>query len=119
MNNKGFSLIELLVVLVILSAIISIAIPSITSAVERNKQKTNDKKIEIIISQAEEYASIYKNKIKRDEDNNFCINISSIIEVGLLTQNDIIDTDNNSLDGSVKYNNNTKTYSYNKNKCEV
>ena len=38
LNNKGFTLIELLAVLVILVVIMSIAIPSITSSVERNKE---------------------------------------------------------------------------------
>lgn len=102
-----------------MSAIISIAIPSITSAVERNKKKTNEKKIEIIISQAEEYASIYKNKLKIDNNGSFCINVSDILDKGLLTLDETLDTDNISFSGSVRYDNSTKSYSYNEEKCEV
>ena len=40
-NNKGFTLIELLAVVVILLAITVVAIPSINSLIERNKEKRN------------------------------------------------------------------------------
>ena len=39
MNRKGFTLIELLAVLVILVVIMAIAIPSVTSSIERSKDK--------------------------------------------------------------------------------
>ena len=39
LNKKGFTLVELLVVIVILGVIMSIAIPSITSSIERSKDK--------------------------------------------------------------------------------
>ena len=48
MNNKGFTLIELLAVLVILVVIMSIAIPSITSSVERSKAKQRNEVINIV-----------------------------------------------------------------------
>ena len=41
MNRKGFTLIELLAVLVILVVIMAIAIPSVTSSIERSKDKEN------------------------------------------------------------------------------
>ena len=39
LNKRGFTLIELLAVLVILVVIMAIAIPSVTSSIERSKQK--------------------------------------------------------------------------------
>ena len=39
MNNKGFTLIELLAVLAVMITILLIAIPSISSSIERNKDK--------------------------------------------------------------------------------
>ena len=45
LNNKGFTLIELLGVIVILMAILYLAIPSLTSSVERSKNKQLEKKI--------------------------------------------------------------------------
>ena len=55
LNKIGFTLIELLAVVVILLAISMIAISSISAAIERNKEKQNNAKIEVIIS----YAKLY------------------------------------------------------------
>ena len=55
MNRKGFTLIELLAVLVILVVIMAIAIPSVTSAIERSKDKEKNMKIKLIESEAELY----------------------------------------------------------------
>lgn len=55
LNKKGFTLVELLVVIVILVIIMSIAIPSITSSLDRSKAKQRDAKVELIESAAEIY----------------------------------------------------------------
>lgn len=60
LNNKGFTLIELLGVIVILMAILYLAIPSLTSSVERSKSKQLEKKKELIISAGELYISDIK-----------------------------------------------------------
>ena len=41
-NKKGFTLVELLAVIVILLAISVVAIPSISAGMERSKAKTNE-----------------------------------------------------------------------------
>lgn len=63
LNNKGFTLVELLAVLVILIAIMGVAIPSISSSLERTKDKQNKSRIKIIESAAEQYVTDYKNVI--------------------------------------------------------
>lgn len=93
LNKKGFTLIELLAVVVILLAISVIAIPSISAAIERSKQKTLDRQKDVI----ESYAEIYYDKyMKNTNKNNFCINVS---ELNL----DDSETNDGELDGSVKY----------------
>ena len=62
LNKKGFTLIELLAVLVILVVIMAIAIPSVTSSIERSKQKEYDAKVKLIVSAAELCQDAYKNK---------------------------------------------------------
>ena len=57
LNNKGFTLVELLGVIVILIAILLIAIPSVTSSIERSKNSQLENKKELIISAAELYIS--------------------------------------------------------------
>lgn len=60
-NNKGFTLIELLVVLVLLVVIMSIAIPSVTSSIERSKDKQLEQKIELLSAEGEIYYDAHKN----------------------------------------------------------
>lgn len=60
LNNKGFTLIELLGVIIILMAILYLAIPSLTSSVERSKRKQFEQKKELIISAGELYISDIK-----------------------------------------------------------
>ena len=52
MNKKGFTLIELLAVVVILLVIATIAVSSISAAIERNKEKQNTTKISVIVGNA-------------------------------------------------------------------
>ncbi len=81
MNRKGFTLVELLVVLVILTVIMAIAIPSVTSSIERSKQKQYDSKMEIIISAVDIYIDRHKNSI----DSNSIITIVNLINDDLIT----------------------------------
>lgn len=74
LNKKGFTLIELLAVVVILLAISVIAVSSISSAIERNKAKQNDAKIEVIVSYAKLYYDEHKNTISIGD----CINIEAL-----------------------------------------
>ena len=60
LNNKGFTLVELLGVIIILMAILYVAIPSLTSSVERSKRKQFEQKKELIISAGELYISDIK-----------------------------------------------------------
>ena len=60
-NKKGFTLVELLAVVVILLAISVIAVSSISAAIERNKEKQNDSKKELIVS----YGKLYYDEHKR------------------------------------------------------
>lgn len=62
-NQKGFTLIELLAALVILTAIMGIAIPSITSSLERTKVKQDKIKYKILETAAELYVTDHKNAI--------------------------------------------------------
>jgi len=114
-NKKGFTLIELLAVLVLLLTILLIAIPSITSSVERNKNNMLKKKYDLIEAQAESYVSMYKNSINYQKfisATDFCgINITKIKATGLLTTDDLKDADNKTITGYIIYNNGDYKYS--------
>ena len=74
MNKKGFTLIELLAVVVIMLAISVMAISSISAAIERNKAKQDNAKIEVIVSTAKLYYESHKNSLGTSG----CIPISNL-----------------------------------------
>lgn len=82
LNRKGFTLVELLVVLVILVVIMAIAIPSVTSSMERSKQKQYDSKIELLESAAEIYVDRHKNSV----GSNCIITVEDLVCDNLVTK---------------------------------
>ena len=94
LNKKGFTLVELLAVVVILLAISVIAVSSISAAIERNKVKQDDAKKEIIISYAELYYEEHKNSVR-----DMCINISDL----KLSESESVDADGEEFTGFVRY----------------
>ena len=114
-NNSGFTLVELLVVIVILVIIMSIAIPSVTSSLERSKEKQKNAKIDLIESAAEIYVDRHKNTIT----NGSVITINNLIKEGLLTIEEAKDPFNEkrTLCGHVIYQNNKYTLIENLSGC--
>ncbi len=98
LNNRGFTLVELLVVIVILIAIVSLAIPSITSSMERSKDKINAGKLEVLGSAGELYLSS-KNRSKLSDyyAENCCVKLSTLKDNDYVSDDDLKDADNNSL----------------------
>lgn len=95
-NNKGFTLIELLAVVVIMLAISVMAISSISAAIERNKEKQNAAKIEVI----ESYARLYYEKNKNSlNSKSGCILINKLD----LNDKEKVDANGNTFTGGVRY----------------
>ena len=111
-NNKGFTLIELLAALVILTAIMSIAIPSISSSLERTKGKQDETKQKILESSAELYVTDHKNAIYQNLKNNR--ETSCYITLDLLDtlEENKKDSDGNDLGGVIVFSRNDNTYTY-------
>lgn len=106
LNNKGFTLVELLVVIVILVVIMSIAIPSITSSIERSKDKQKKLKISLIESAAELYVDSHKNSFSSCTSASPCnITVKTLVDDGKITKEEIEDPSNSSstICGYVKY----------------
>ncbi len=95
LNNRGFTLVELLVVIVILIAIVSLAIPSITSSMERSKDKINAGKLEVLGSAGELYLSS-KNRSKLSDyyAGNCCVKLSTLKDNDYVSDDDLKDADN-------------------------
>ena len=112
MNKKGFTLVELLAVLVILLTILLIAIPSITSSVERNKENALKKKHDLIEAATESYVNLYKNDFNYNSfiSGSCKIYISKLKEKGLLTEEDLKNINNEEIKGYVKYEKESNKY---------
>jgi len=100
LNNKGFTLVELIAVLVILVAIMGIAIPNISSSLERTKEKQNQSRYKIIESAAEQYVTdnknaIYSNLASYENSNSCYIQINKLSTY--LSTDEMEDSDGNSL----------------------
>jgi len=90
-------MIELLGVLVILVTIILVAIPSITSTMERNKHRTEEQKTKTIASALEVYASTYKSDIGYEEflTGSCGVKIQTLIDKDLLTLDELKNNNGN------------------------
>ena len=108
-NNKGFTLVELLAVIVILLAISVIAIPNITASLERNKNKMSESQKKLIASSAELYISENKNTITYYSsfvEGTCCLSINTLESTGYLSSDDLKDANGNVISGYINYINN-------------
>ncbi len=103
MNNRGFTLIELLAALVILTAIMGIAIPSISSSLERTKKKQDDSKHVIFESAAELYVTDHKNSVYNILDGNSVNSCYISLDKLDLSEENLKDSDGNSFTGAVVF----------------
>jgi len=114
-NNKGFTLVEVLAVLVILSIIMAIAIPSITSSLERSKEKQDESKYKMLESFAEIYVADHKNAIYKNLGESYyeCwIDIDTLKNGGYLIDDANIDSNNEEIVGGIHFNRQNNSYTY-------
>ena len=118
-NNKGFTLVEVLAVLVILSAIMAIALPSITSSMERNKSKQDESKKEMLASFAEIYVANHRNSLynwmSANSKEECYIEVTTLKNEGLLSDDADKDSNGNWLNGNIYFNRTKNLYVYSDN----
>ena len=114
--RKGFTLVELLAVIIILGFVGSIAVVSVNLSLKKSKEtlsKTQLKKVE-------EAAEVYYLK-EGMSTNVTCVSIDTLIDKGYIELSSVVDPKTKEeLDGSVKieYVANHYTYKYEKYSCE-
>ena len=91
MKKKGFTLVELLAVIVILGIIALIAVPQIFSSVETAKRRAKEVQKDIIINATKSYVAELSNPLtKLDDDGNA---VQHYVTVTTLIDNKYIDGD--------------------------
>lgn len=84
-KNKGFTLVELLAVIVILSILALIAVPNINGLLNKNKNNMFCKKVESIEAAAKYYAQDYADKLTFNNDTS-SVKVSTLLQYGYLKE---------------------------------
>lgn len=85
MRKKGFTLVELLGVLIILSAIVLIVFPSILNQVKKSQGKINEATKLMISSATSLYLEENQNKYGYIKGDTYCISLRTLVEKGKLS----------------------------------
>ncbi len=89
--KKGFTLIELIMVIVVLGIIALIAIPIVNNIIKDSKEKAYNEQIDLIVDTARTYMSNNSLKLPSQIDGaSVCITIETLQKAGLLSKNDIL-----------------------------
>ena len=88
MKNKGYTLVELLAVFVILGIIIMISVPAITGVISSSKSKAYDEQVKILENAARTYMSEHSKDLP-DSGSPFNVTIDNLKESGLISEEDI------------------------------
>ena len=109
MNNRGFTLIEVLAILVILSVIMGLAIPAFTSTMESSKNKNEMLYRDKLVDAAELYVAdykygIYKNSVGSDQ---YFISTDELLSKGYISSSEVKDNI-----GGVVYSKSKRRYVY-------
>ena len=104
LNNKGFTLIEVLAVIVILVIIVSIAIPNISASLDRQSCTIMENRAELIESAAQFYVSDNRGTIKTKLGTGQKCKISTDqLKPEYITADDLKDNDGNTFSGYIIY----------------
>ena len=77
-NNKGFTLVELLAVIIILSSIALVAVASVTSSLARRDDKECDEQIELVKNAAKIYFSMNDSATCSEKPGTKCVKVSTL-----------------------------------------
>lgn len=112
--KKGFTLVELLAVMILLGVVSLIAVPSIGKILNRSREKALESTKEELIKAAQKY---YADNIRElpDDGSHKCLSVSEIEASGYISNDDIVDPKNlEKLTGYVKtyFDNTYNQYTY-------
>ena len=83
MNKKGFTLVELVGSVVILSLIAVLAFPALISMLNKGQKKVDDSVVNVVISAAKDCVNDYPN---RDDYSNVCTTVSNLCKRGYISR---------------------------------
>lgn len=123
MNRKGFTLVELLAVIILLSILSSIAIFLVGDVIKTSREKLTDTQIKNIEEAAKSYylEEGINDEVYTLDNTKSCVNLSYLIDKGYINDDKIrLLVDNKEINGSVNiiYKANQYSYEYNEDVCK-
>ena len=117
MNEKGFTLIEVIATISILLLIAIIAVPSIVSIRNKNETDNIEEVKNIIVNAAENYILLYNLEQTLDTNQIYCITLKELLNKELIKKPNISDISDNSHVKIEKTNDNQIHYEFSNNTC--
>ena len=115
MNNKGFTLIELIGVILLLSILAIIVFPSILSSINKSENSLNDDNKKLIVANAKEYVNDNSDLFVKKSGNIYCIKLSTLSNAGYVQNVEGLKSGSSALSTDavkVTYNGNKFVYEY-------
>ena len=84
MNNKAFTLMELLATIIIIALITSLAVPAVINQIADKKSKIDETTKMMIYNAAELYMSNNQYEYPKLSGNKYCISLDKLVSSGLL-----------------------------------
>lgn len=112
MKNKGFTLVELVCTILLLSIIIALSIVVVINVINNARNRENKASMKLIETAAKDYMIKYEDKYYIANGVNYCIDIQTLIDENLLISKITYDNEDVS-DKTVKVNYNNNIYSFN------
>ena len=119
--KKGFTLVEVLAVFVILGIIIMITVFAVNGVIQSSKEKAYDKQIELLTNAARSYMVNHSTELPTASGSSKCVSVDDLQKEGLLEKGNIKNPKerNSNLNGGilVSYNGTKYSYEYKGNGC--
>ena len=103
MNKKGFTLVELLGVLVVLSVILMIAFPLITTYINKSKQKAYDTQMGLIIMGLKDYVIEHKEVLPVNDTDYVTFTLGQLKALGIVNNSVVNPLDGKEIDDSMEF----------------
>lgn len=86
MKNKGFTLVELLGVIIVLGIISLIAFPPIINQMRKMRNEVSDSTLKVIYSAAEKLMNKKRDEYPLIEDSRYCVSLQTLVEEGVIDE---------------------------------
>ena len=85
-KKKGFTLVELLGVILIIALLAIILVPLLIRSMKQSRKYLSESQTKLIYSASESYIKKYKSEYPNIENNKYCITIKNLVDEGLLDE---------------------------------